>query len=137
MSPLTDHDLTALVEAAASGAVNAQAAHHGGDTWDDMHPSIKNTIRENALPFIYHGTKALAELGYPKPRVIYTPEEANALPDRAAILTPGQIIFRKWENYYAQGKHAWERELGQMVPAELLSAEGHFPATVLHEGGAS
>ena len=73
----------------------------------------------------------LAAAGYSKPRTISTPAEANALPDRAAFITPGEIIFRKWKGYYGEGKDAWERELGQMVPAELLSAEGHFPATVL------
>ena len=72
--------------------------------------------------------------GYSKPRTITTPAEANALPDRSAFLTPGGIIFRKWKDYYGPGKDAWERELGQTVPAELLSEEGHFPATVLHEG---
>ncbi|UUG69996.1 hypothetical protein SEA_ZUCKER_36 [Arthrobacter phage Zucker] len=75
----------------------------------------------------------LYEMGYRKPRIITTTEEANDLPDRSAILTPGQIIFRKWEDYYGDGKHAWERELGQVVPAELLSDDDHFPAIVLHE----
>jgi len=74
---------------------------------------------------------AVLAAGYSKPRTITTPAEANALPDRAAFITPGEIIFRKWKGYYGEGKDAWERELGQMVPAELLSAEGHFPATVL------
>lgn len=75
---------------------------------------------------------AILAAGYTKPRTITTPAEANSLPDRSAFLTPGDIIFRKWAGYYGEGKDAWERELGQMVPAELLSAEGHFPATVLH-----
>jgi hypothetical protein len=76
---------------------------------------------------------AILAAGYRKPRTITTPDEANALPDRSAILTPGKIIFHKWEGYYGEGKDAWERELGQVVPAELLSPEGHFPATVLYE----
>lgn len=80
---------------------------------------------------------AILAAGYRKARTITTAEEANDLPDRSAILTPGQIIFRKWEDYYGDGKHAWERELGQVVPAELLSDDGHFPATVLHEPEAS
>ena len=80
---------------------------------------------------------AVLAAGYSKPRTITTPAEANALPDRSAFLTPGGIIFRKWEGYYAEGKDAWERELGKVVPAELLSAEGHFPATVLFEGAAA
>lgn len=73
--------------------------------------------------------------GYRKPQQVTTPEEANELPDRSAILTPGQIIFRKWADYYGEGKDGWERELGQVVPAELLDEDSHFPATVLHVGG--
>lgn len=130
---LSDHDLTTLVDSAARGVVASAAAWHGGAPWDEMDGMAQNSVREAALPFIFHGTKALAELGYVKPRMVMTPAEANALPDRAAILTPGGIIFRKWAGYYGEGKDAWERELGQVVPAELLSAEGHFPATVLHE----
>lgn len=137
MSTLNDHELTVLVEAAASGAVNSRAAHHGGPDWEQLDAGDKNAVREHALPFIHHGTKALDELGYSKPRVITTRDEANALPDRSAFITPGEIIFRKWENYYAEGQHAWERELGQFVPAELLSEMGHFPGVVLHVGGAS
>jgi hypothetical protein len=82
----------------------------------------------------YKLADAILAAGYSKPRRITTPAEANSLPDRAAFLTPGDIIFLKCAGYYGEGKDAWERELGQMVPAELLSAEGHFPATVLHEG---
>jgi len=72
-----------------------------------------------------------------QPRTITTVEEANELPDRSAILTPGQIIFRKWDDYYGKGKHAWERELGQAVPAEDLDDDCHFPATVLYSPGES
>ena len=77
--------------------------------------------------------KHLLDAGYRKPRTITAPEEANALPDRSIILTPGKIAFQKWEGYYSKGKDAWERELGGIVPAELLSADAHFPATVLYE----
>jgi hypothetical protein len=83
-------------------------------------------------PLAAHQAEMLTAAGYRKPRTIATPDEANALPDRSAFLTPGGIIFRKWEGYYGEGKDAWERELGKVVPAELLSAEGHFPAAVLY-----
>lgn len=92
---------------------------------------------EDGTPITRRMAEAAFAAGYSKPRTITTPAEANALPDRSAFLTPGGIIFRKWKDYYGPGKDAWERELGQTVPAELLSEEGHFPATVLHEGVAA
>ena len=92
------------------------------------------TVEDLRLKDAEYYADAILAAGYVKPRQVTTPDEANELPDRSAILTPGDIIFRKWKDYYGDGKHAWERELGQMVPAELLSAEGHFPATVLHVG---
>ena len=76
---------------------------------------------------------AVLAAGYRKPRTITTAEAANDLPDRSIILTPGKIAFQKWEDYYGAGKDAWERELGQFVPAELLSDSDHFPAIVLYE----
>lgn len=133
---MNDHELTVLVEAAASGASNSRVAIHGGVLWEALDPATKNNYREAALPFIFHGVKALAELGYSKPRIIMTPDEANALLDRAAFLTPGKIIFHKWKDYYGAGRDAWERELGQVVPAELLSADAHFPGVVIYEGDA-
>lgn len=83
--------------------------------------------------YAHRTADAILAAGWVKPRTITTRAEANSLPDRSAFITPGEIIFRKWENYYGEGKHAWERELGQMVPAEMLSESGHFPAVVLHE----
>jgi len=103
------------------------------------HHCIESVHNEDCMFWAddHESAEAVRTAGYSKPRTITTPAEANALPDRSAFLTPGGIIFRRWEGYYAEGKDAWERELGKVVPAELLSAEGHFPATVLHEGGAA
>lgn len=135
MSPLTDHDLTALVEAAASGAVNAQAAHHGGDTWDDMHPSIKNTIRENALPFIYHGTKALEELGYTKPRMAMTAADLDALPAKSAILDSEGTPWVGDGDTVEPWASVCEDPFGGPIWKD--SRDIALPATVLHAGGAS
>lgn len=63
---MNDHELTALVEAAASGACNSRVAIHGGALWEALDPATKNNYREAALPFVYHGMKALADLGYAK-----------------------------------------------------------------------
>jgi hypothetical protein len=64
---IDDHDLTEMVQAAASGSVNSRANLHGRPAWDDLPAGDKNAVRELALPFIFHGTKALHELGYRKP----------------------------------------------------------------------
>jgi hypothetical protein len=63
---MNDHELTVMVERAASGACNSRLAIHGGLPWDELDAATKNNYREAALPFIYQGVKALAELGYVK-----------------------------------------------------------------------
>lgn len=76
---LNDHELTVCVETAAEGVINSRAKHTGGPTWDKLSPAQKNTVREQALPFIFHGTKALADLGYWKSPTITTAEELRNL----------------------------------------------------------
>lgn len=66
-------------------------------------------------------------------RIINTLEEADTLDDNAAFLTPGGIIFRKFDDYFATGRDGWERELGQVVETSYLM-EDHFPGLVLVEG---
>lgn len=63
---MDDHTLTMMVDAAAEGVVNSQAQWKGGPTWDELDAGQKNSVREAALPFIYHGTKVLASLGWSK-----------------------------------------------------------------------
>lgn len=62
---------------------------------------------------------------------IYTPEEADALPNRESILTPGGIVFRKWDDYQNDGEAAWTRFLHPPVGTDDLDATLHFPAKVL------
>ncbi|MGO4143695.1 hypothetical protein AB4Y77_01305 [Paenarthrobacter sp. YAF11_1] len=76
---LTDHELTVCCEAAAEGVVTSRAGHAGGPAWNDLTASQKNNVREQALPFIFHGTKALADLGYWKSPTITTAEELKDL----------------------------------------------------------
>lgn len=76
---LTDHELTVCCEAAAEGVVNSRAGHAGTPTWDQLSAMEKNTVREQALPFIFHGTKALADLGYWKSPTITTAKELDDL----------------------------------------------------------
>lgn len=76
---LTDYDLTVLVETAASGAVNSRAAHHGGPEWEALDPAGKNAVREHALPFIFHGAKALEDLGFTRPRTVMSSREMEEL----------------------------------------------------------
>lgn len=76
---LTDHELTVCCEAAAEGVVNSRAGHAGGPTWEQLTASQKNNVREQALPFIFHGTKALADLGFWKSPTITTAKELEDL----------------------------------------------------------
>ncbi|MCW3766450.1 hypothetical protein OCL88_08185 [Paenarthrobacter sp. PAE-2] len=78
---LSDHELTVCVETAAEGVVNSRAGHTGGPTWDKLAADQKNSIREQALPFIFHGTKALADLGFWKNPTITTADELQKLYD--------------------------------------------------------
>jgi hypothetical protein len=64
---IEDYDLSAIVTAAAKGVVDTQAMlHENAASWDDLDLDTQNDIREMALPFIYHGTKILDELGFSK-----------------------------------------------------------------------
>jgi hypothetical protein len=64
---IEDYDLSAIVTAAAKGVIDTQAMlHEGAPTWDDLDLDTQNDIREMALPFIYHGTKILDDLGFSK-----------------------------------------------------------------------
>lgn len=85
---LNDHELTVCVETAARGVINSRAGHTGGPTWDKLTPDQKNTVREQALPFIFHGTKALADLGFWKSPTITTSDELEQLytSDRTVVV---------------------------------------------------
>lgn len=103
---LNDYELIVLVDAAASGTVNTRAAHHGGDAWADLDAGDKNTVREAALPYIFHGTKALADLGWERRQTINTREELEeaqlmvVLTDAGTIanLVNGRAFFFGYES---------------------------------------
>ncbi|MET4143830.1 hypothetical protein [Arthrobacter sp. UYCo732] len=65
------------------------------------------------------------------PHFVHTPEEAEALPDRESILTPGGIVFRKWDGYYRAGEATWCRFMHTPITTHLLDVNVHFPAKVL------
>lgn len=83
---LTDHELTVMVESAGQGATDSWAGHYGSRTWSDLDAGEKNTVRETALPWIYHGTKVLPDLGWARQRIIHTVEELRQLPALAVVL---------------------------------------------------
>lgn len=127
---MSDHDLTVLVETAAQGMWNSKAGHQGGPVFADLPNPIRNSIREAALPYVFHATKALADLGYTKPRLIVTEEELDTLPNGTVVLSDvytsnhGQpISFQRWEDGY------WHRgaRSGSTHPDNFL------PVTVIHE----
>ena len=78
---LNDHELTVCVETAAKGVTDSRAKHAGGPTWDKLNAAQKNAVREQALPFIFHGTRALADLGFWKTPTIATSTELQDLYD--------------------------------------------------------
>jgi hypothetical protein len=79
----------------------------------------------------------LAAAGYSKPRTI-TFDECESLPDGAVILTPGQIVFSKYDDWFKPGVTGWARcEEGHgTLKTSALSPDGHFPAIVIHEPAA-
>lgn len=91
----------------------------GGPHWADMTLARQNEVREQALPYIVAGTRALHELGYHKPRTIGTEEELEALPE-------GAVLVAEWATY--------QRVLGDWVglggPARTTV---ELPATVVWE----
>jgi hypothetical protein len=129
MTRIPDHDLSVIVNSAAEGAVNARAAHHGGPTWDTLPAGDKNSVRELALPFIFHGTKALKELGYVKHREIVTVEELNDLPVGAVIR--GKWLAEKWADEDGELWHVAGK--GMRWDVEQLVGRGGLPAMVLTE----
>ena len=134
MSTLTDHDLTALVEAAASGSYNSKAAHIGAPDWEHVDAASKNIIREHALPFIFHGTKALEELGYRRPRTVISIEELDALPAESIVRDANGFTWDKWWDEDGH-EFSWWATTGDRVqysPKRVI-----LPATILHVGGES
>jgi hypothetical protein len=104
---LSDHDLTTLVDAAARGVAESAAAWHGVPPWDEMDAMTQNNVREAALPFIFHGTKALAELGYVKPRLVATVDELIALEDPATVLVDYLENAYQW-GIGLDGSEGWQ-----------------------------
>ena len=120
---LSDSDLTVLVERAAEGVWDSKLPDvEGLAPWCDLHPASKNTYREQVLPVIFHGTKALQDLGYRKPSTITTIEELDALPDGSAVLD-GVVCVKRADGYWNFSDLA----------GVYASASITLPATVLHE----
>lgn len=124
---LNDHELTVLVDRAAQGAINSRAAHHGGQLWEMFSPGKKNEVREKALPFIFHGTKALAELGWQRPRTITTEEELAPLPN-------GTVLMGSWATYQRVGLPGCPGEWVTLGGPAAVDVE--LPATVIYEPAA-
>ncbi|TSE15792.1 hypothetical protein B1A87_007655 [Arthrobacter sp. KBS0703] len=63
---------------------------------------------------------------------VYTREEADALPDRETILTPGGITFRKWDDYDEPGVAVWTRWLNDPIRTDGRDKTLRFLAKVLN-----
>lgn len=129
---LSDEDLTVLVDRAAEGAWNSRVANSfpEGFLYADLDRAKQNELREEALPYIFHGTQALADLGFRKPRTVGSIKELDTLPAATVVMSANGAYFGKT---HADASY-WNR----------IGAEGPFhpgwiklPATVLHEGDAS
>jgi hypothetical protein len=128
-----------MTNAAAEGRADVMAMLGTGLPWNELTDAHKNAMREAYLPVIFHGTKILEDLGWHKD-VYVTKDEVEQLPDGTAILTPGEIIFRKYDNLNGDGKVMWVRnEYGNStaIPTEKLDADAHFPARILNTKKAS
>lgn len=119
---VSDHDLHVLVESAAQGMWDAKASHQGGPAFVELPHGVRNNIREAALPFVFHGTKALSDLGYSKPRLITAAEELDALQVGSAVKDEDGHVHLK----YPRG---WVRT-GQ---EPFSTPEGILPGYVIHE----
>lgn len=64
-----------------------------------------------------------------RPRLVYTPEEADALPNGESVLTPGGIVFRKRVGHFADDDISWHWIMNE--PLTRLDPDFHFPAKVL------
>lgn len=117
---LNDHELTVLVEAAACGAVNSRAAHHGGSDWDHLDAADKNAVREHALPFVFHGTRALEDLGFTKPRTVVTVAELDALPDMSAVLDDMDGPLTRFDSWWRAADGAQFHSMDVVLPATVL-----------------
>lgn len=135
---MNDHELTVLVEAAAEGAVNSQAASHGTTGWAELDGGMKNQVRERALPFIFHGMKTLHDLGYSKPRVIETIEELDQCVQQSFEQGETLVVKDTWRPWII-----WEDDDGNAHvsslpmeddPKRLTLAEVRLPLTILHVG---
>ena len=131
---VSDYDLEQMVNAAAEGRADVMAMLGTGLPWNELTDTHKNAMREAYLPVIFHGTKVLEDIGWRKD-VYVTFDEVEDLPDGTAILTPGQILFVKYDNLEGDGKVMWVRNdygSGTAIPTEKLDADAHFPARVLN-----
>jgi hypothetical protein len=96
-----------------------------------MDAMTQNNAREAALPFIFHGTKALAELGYRKPRIISSHEELDTLPQDAVVRDAEGFVFDRDRIITPPHPLRWHPA---GVAADVDSEVIELPATVLHEG---
>lgn len=138
MSRLPDVDLTVLVQAAAEGSVNSRAAHHGGPAWVDLAPGAQNSVREVALPFMFHGSKALAGLGYFKARQVGAGSEiagctSGALLRVMRLSDGGGWVYERMsgDTWVYGGHYANSERLLERYPAE------EYVLTLLYPGDQS
>lgn len=91
--------------------------------------SLRTDEIADQFPVVVPGSAASSSSA--SPVFVHSREEAEALPDRESILTPGGIVFRKWVGYYREGESTWCRFMHNPITTDLLDEEMHFPAKVL------
>ncbi|MFT4471397.1 hypothetical protein ACMX2H_15955 [Arthrobacter sulfonylureivorans] len=125
---LTEHELTTLVEAAAAGEWTSTYTSIGGPEWADVNPALQHEVRETAMPYVVHGFKALAGLGWERHRTVHTIEELRAVPEGMVIRNAHGTIMESMKPY--NGYSEWllfGHEIGD------LPSEDWLPAVVLQE----
>lgn len=124
---LPDEDLTVLVERAAKGVHESRQA----TPWEEVSRIEQNVRREQYLPVIFHGTKALYDLGYRKPRTITTHTEVVRLPRGSVLYDNSEITWLLMPD--GEGGQFW---LMAGDTEEYTGMDIELPATVLREPSA-
>lgn len=118
---LSDSDLTVLVERAAQGSWDSQLGPASGTMWDEVSHVTKNSYREQVLSIIFHGTKALHELGWAKNRTIYTIGELSGLAEGAVFRASTGAVFEiKGGHIVCTDSQTWWSPLADWLPVTVL-----------------
>ena len=63
---------------------------------------------------------------------IITAEQMDALPDDSLVCTAGGIVFQKYDNWFKEGEHGWQRPGREWTERTRNFADSlHHPITLI------